>query len=534
MQRTSLFQRQDGADGQPHSGDVDLPASAAAEPPPQARRPAPAAGSEGRPLAQAVRRAGSDSGPTLVQRIKDKLSVVEYAGRFTELKATGANKAEFNGKCPAPQHDDKEPSFYANADNGLFHCHGCGISGNVIQLYAILNGLDPADAKFDLGRELGVFNERVLDNAEAMLAGAARRFHEQLARKDDAMAYLRERGLRQETIDRFNLGFCWGREFLDYREEAQQRIAIETGLAREETGKAYMAGRITFPVRDASGRTVGFGGRLVPSTTFEARGPKYMNGPETEWFKKSELLYGIYEAFAGISRSGFATVVEGYMDVAVLHQEGLDNTVAVMGASANHLAYQSLWSRTKKLVFCLDGDAAGDRGALKSVMEAAPTMEDGCEIAIAKLPAGVDPDQYVLQHGPAAFRSLCERAVPLSRFLMEARSARFDLSYPEGRVAFLEEAKSVASIFAAAPALREQIVAEARAINAASLVDFALEVNGLGEKLEPQAVRDAIALLQRRLAQMTAAAEKAAMPAPGPTPAQHADSTMPRPAARPR
>jgi DNA primase len=515
MQRSSLFMRQDGAGEQPQSGDAAVvPDFDAARPLPQVARPAAASGGDGdgQPLAQAMRRPprqGQGLGPTLVQRIKDKLSVVEYASRFTQLKATGANKAEFNGKCPAPNHDDKAPSFYANADNGLFHCHGCGISGNVIQLYAIMNGLDPVDAKFDLGRELGVFNERVLDSAEAMLASAARRFHDQLARKEDALAYLRERGLRQETIERFNIGFCWGREFLDFREEAQQRTAIETGLAREETGKAYMAGRITFPVRDASGRTVGFGGRLVPSPNFEARGPKYMNGPETAWFKKSELLYGFYEAGSGISRTGYAVVVEGYMDVAVLHQEGLDNTVGVMGASANNLAYTALWAKTKRAIFCLDGDAAGDRGALRSVMEAAPTMEDGCEIGVARLPAGMDPDQYVLQYGAGAFRNLCERAVPLSRFLMEARSAHFDLSYPEGRVAFLEEAKSVASVFAAAPTLREQIVTEARAINAASLVDFALEVTGVGEKLEQQTVRDAIALLQRRLSKLDATAPSA-------------------------
>jgi DNA primase len=446
------------------------------------------------------------SGPTLVQRIKDKLPMLEYASRFTTMKTAPGNRDEHMGKCPSPDHEDDGPSFYVNTGKNLFHCHGCGITGNVIQLYAIMNGMEADDAKFTLGRELGVFNERVLDSAESMLSNAARRFSDQLKTKEDALSYLAgDRHLTQESIERFGIGFCWGREFMQIKEVPQQRMAIDTGLAREETGKSFMAGRIVFPVRDRSGRVVGFGGRLVPSE-FRSNGPKYINSPETELFKKSELLYGAYEANSGISRSGYAVVVEGYMDVVTLHQEGVDNAVAVMGASANETSFRNLWSITKRAVFCLDADAAGQKGAMRSALAAAPTMKDGCEIAIAKLPSGMDPDEYVLQYGADAFRKLCDHGTPLSRFLMEARSAGFDLSYPEGRAAFLEEAKSVAAIFVEAPTIGEQIVAEARALNAAALVDFALQTTGLGEDLEPNVLRDAVALLQRRLNAIQASA----------------------------
>lgn len=460
--------------------------------------PAPASSDAGSAAPAATNRA-TRTGPTLVQRIKDKQPLLEYASRFTQLKPVPGSREEHMGRCPAPDHDDKGPSFYVNASKNIYHCHGCGITGNVIQLHALLHGLEVDDAKFELGRQLGVFHERTLDTAESMLSSAARRFADQLTRKEDALAYLQqERKISSESLERFNVGFCWGREFMDLKEVSQQRMAIDTGLAREETGKSFMAGRIVFPVRDRTGCTVGFGGRLVPSG-FKTNGPKYINSPETQWFKKSELLYGAYEAAAGISKHGYAVAVEGYVDVIILHQHGANNAVSVMGASAHEETFKQLWSMTKRVVFCLDGDTAGEKGALRAVLKAAPTMEDGCEIAVAHLPPGKDPDEFIIEHGYAAWCQLCERAAPLSQYLMEARSAEFDLNYPEGRAAFIEEAKAVAGIFAQAPVLREQIVAEARAINAAALVDLALDTTGLAENVEPSVLRDAIALLQRRL-----------------------------------
>ncbi|MEJ6002696.1 DNA primase [Paucibacter soli] len=466
-----------------------------------------------------------------MQRIKDRLPLLDYIKRFREMKASPKSKDEYFGKCISPAHEDDKPSFYVNTAKQIYSCHGCGISGNVCGAYAIINGMEDDDAKFALGRELGVFNERRLDDAESMLSRAAGKFAWQLARRDDAMAYLATRGINEETIKRFGIGFCWGREFQNL-DQAQTRMAIATGLAREPSKddptkpvRSFMAGRITFPVKDRSGRVVGFAGRLVPGG-FNTHGPKYMNSPETQWFHKSELLFGAHEAYAGISRCGYAVVVEGYMDVAMLHQFGVDNAVAVMGASANETTFQNLWAMTRRVVFCLDGDSAGDAGALRSVLAAAPSMPDGCEIAIARLPTGMDPDEYVLAHGEEAFRTLCEHATPLSRFLMESNLNGHDLSYPEGRARFLAEAQKLAANFVVAPLIQEQIVAEARAINAASLVDAALNVTGLGEGVSARELKDAIALMQRRLLKLEAEASgaparpgaAAATPAAAPAP----------------
>jgi DNA primase len=536
MQRTQLFKpsttrgEDDATPQMAADMPADMPADEPVRQPAPERRAAPAPAPASAPAAPA--------GPTLMQRIKDKLPLIDYVKRFREMKQSPGTQGEFYGKCISPDHADDGPSFYVSTQKQVFHCKGCGISGNVVGAYAILNNMADDDAKFALGRELGVVNERRMDDAESMLAKAAGRYAWQLERKEDAVAYLvNERGLTVETIQRFGLGFCWGSEHKDATPE-QRKLAIETGLARQPDPatpdaplRSFMAGRITFPVKDRSGRVVGFAGRLAPSS--RSNGPKYLNTPETQYFHKSDLLYGANEALSGIARAGYATVVEGYMDVIALHQCTVDNVVAVMGASANEATFKQLWSMTKRVVFCLDGDAAGDTGALRSVLAAAPTMEDGCEIAIARLPAGVDPDEFVLRHGSEAFDQLCEQATPLSRFLMIARSHNHDLSYPEGRARFLEDARQVAANFSKAPLVQEQIVSEARGLSAAALVNVALQFAQVPEDAGVAELRDAIALMKRRVMTLesSAAAPAAAEQAPAATAAEPAPA---RQAMRPR
>jgi DNA primase len=512
MQRTNLFNRS----GEREPADEEAPATAGMTPPlgadstPPGLQPARTPGEQVSTAPVARRGAPAGTMPTLMQRIKDKMPLLDYVKRFRDMKASPGTAGEYYGKCISPDHKDDGPSFYVSTQKQVFHCKGCGISGNVVQAYAIINNMSDEDAKFALGRELGVMRERRLDDAESMLSSASSRYIWQLGRKEDALSYLRgERRLTDETIARFGIGFCWGSELRDVSPE-QRKLAIEAGLGRPENPeladsplRSFMAGRITFPVRDRSGRVVGYAGRLVPKS-FKSNGPKYLNTPETPWFHKSELLYGAYEASSGISKSGFAAVVEGYMDVVALHQSGVDNAVAVMGASANEKTFLTLWAMTRRIVFCLDGDAAGDAGALRSVLAAAPTMEDGCSIEVARLPSGVDPDEFVLEHGADAFRALCERATPLSRFLMEARAHAHDLSYPEGRARFMSDADEVAGLFSKAPLVREQIIAEARSINNASLVQAALDITGIAENVSPEELRGAIALMQRRLAMVEA------------------------------
>lgn len=530
MQRTTNFPRPEGHEAdeknvtaprgpQPPTEAVQSPATSQ-----PARKPHDASQSGSSARAQHGQPSRHRDGPTLIERIKEKSDILELARSLTSLRQSPSNKAEYFGKCPEPSHDDSRASFCVNSELRVYHCKGCGISGNAVGLYAMIHGMANEDAKFQLARQLGVLHEKRLDGAETMLSRAAGRYIWQLERKEDALKYLREeRKLTDDTIRKFGLGYCWGTEFKELAAE-HRKDALDTGLARlqdpnnpESTLRSFMAGRITFPVKNRAGNIVGYAGRLVPGG-FASNGPKYLNSPETPWFHKSELLYGAHEATAGISRAGYALVVEGYMDVVGLHQAGVTNAVAVMGATANEATFENLWSLTRRLVFCLDGDQAGTIGALRSALAAGPTMVDGNEIAIARLPAGQDPDEFVLAHGEDAFRSLCERASPLARFLMEERSVGHDLSYPEGRARFIVDASEVAGIFANAPAVREQIIAEARAINAAALVHVALDMTGIAEELSPKDLRDAIALLQRRLTTLESRAEAGTVAAQARTP----------------
>lgn len=434
----------------------------------------------------------NDLGPTLVDRIKQALPLAQYVSQFTELKPAG--KGEMVGKCM--QHEDNTASFHVNTEKQVYHCKGCGATGNVITLFGFINDLAPSEAKITLGKQLGVFKERTLDTGEALLSNAARLYADQLKRKANALAYLESRGLTHSTIERFGVGFCWGREYMELKPE-QQNLAASAGLMRAETKKSWLAGRITFPVRDRAGRVVGFGGRLVPSDDYVAHGPKYMNTPETAYFKKSDLLYGLYESTQGIGRAGCAIVVEGYMDVLIQHQNGVDNTVAVMGAQSSENAFKQLWQVTKHIIFCLDGDTAGEKGALRSVMAAAPTMTDGCMISIATMPVGVDPDEYTLEHGAEAFKALCAQGVPLAKYLMAKRVEEFDLSAAEGRAGLIAAAREIGATFSGAPLVGEQLEEEARAICAAALVEAVLRKIELPQMLDQREVEMAAQMLTR-------------------------------------
>jgi DNA primase len=434
----------------------------------------------------------NDLGPTLVDRIKQALPLAQFVSQHTELKPAG--KGEMVGCCML--HEEKTASFHVNTEKNIYHCKGCGAAGNVIQLFAALNDLSATDAKIALGKQLGVYKERALDTGEALLSNATRLYMEQLGRKPNAMAYLESRGLQRATMEKFGVGFCWGREYMDLKPD-QQALAQSAGLMREETKKSWLAGRITFPVRDKNGRVVGFGGRLVPSDDYVPHGPKYMNTPETAYFKKSELLYGLYEASMGIGRAGRAIVVEGYMDVLMQHQHGVDNVVAVMGAQASENAFKQLWQVTKNVVFCLDPDAAGEKGALRSVMAAAPTMTDGCTISIATMPAGVDPDDFTLEHGAEAFKALCDQGVPLAKYLMASRIDQFDLSAAEGRAGLIMAAREIGATFSSAPLVAEQLEEEARAVCAAALVESVLRKMELPKYLDQREVEMAAQMLTR-------------------------------------
>ena len=313
----------------------------------------------------------ASSRPDYAGTIKREVPILEFLERNFGLR--GQQKGNyFQAHCfnaGGHKNGDASRSMSVREDQGTYHCFGCGIHGTVIDAYAFLNGgISAADAIIEFARELNILEERVSTDAEDILNYAAGRYANALKRKPDALEYLKSRGLTDETIEKFELGYCWGTD-LRGLDEPMRALAIKAGLAwppreGDQPGRdlsPQMSGRITFPIKNRSGQVVGFGGRVVPGAHNETAA-KYVNTSATDLFKKSELLYGLNLAKGAIRKEGFALIVEGYMDVIGLHQAKVENAVAVMSAGLNSNGYEKLWALTDTVVFCLDPDLAGQNG----------------------------------------------------------------------------------------------------------------------------------------------------------------------------
>lgn len=454
------------------------------------------------PPASTAKRDGAAAGAqlpqvSLVERICSRVVLSEFVGRYVKLKGNGREKV---GLCPF--HDEGTPSFAVNDDKGVFLCRGCRASGNVVRFKAMIEGVDEDVAKVDLAKELGVYVERTASPEVALLASTATRYHNSLKKRAADMRYLvEERGLKPETINEWEIGYCYGNEFDSYSGEAlerAERAGILYRTAPDDAGKTRLfnlcSRRIVFPIRSADGRVVAFGGRK----TLDSQAAKYVNTADTRFFAKSETLFGFNMARRNFAQLGYAVVVEGYMDVVALHQEGIGTAVAVMGAQAGPKAFDLLWGATKRIVFCLDGDAAGKSGALRSVMAAANTMVDGCRIDIASLPDGLDPDEFILTRGKAAFERLVEDAVPLANYLVEIEAEKADFTSVDGRAQFIASVKRRSDEFTNAPLLREQMEVEAHGVNWISALKMIAKRSHLSlSSLEIEQLRETLSQLEQ-------------------------------------
>lgn len=461
------------------------------------------------PSAQAAFRSRNSHRPaaaapenTLISQIKSAKAIDDLIGQYVRLKPASGGK-ELVGKCNF--HDDSTPSLYVNPGEGTYNCRGCGASGNVVHFYAHVNGLDYDEAKMALAKELGLLQERKVSGPQFVLTKTLERYRSALSGCRMAQEYLTNRGISPESVEKFGLGYCWGNEFVK-ASEAFKEDAKKAGVYSAKSGRSYLGGRLTFPIRNRSGAVIAFAGRKLERATVaepdawagdegEAKKapPKYLNTPETELFHKSEHLYGLYEAKHGVRDQGFAVVVEGYIDVVMLHQYGIDNSVAVMGADANEKAFAGLWAMTDRMVFCLDGDAAGQMGTRRSIQKAAMSMKDGQSIAVAMMPNGMDPDEFVREHGADPFRDRLGNALPLSKYLAQETRARFDLANAEDRAAFVLAMRDAASWFESAPLVAQEIVSEAEAECMAYVIGAALGPQGAGLAADPAELRAALA-----------------------------------------
>jgi DNA primase len=404
------------------------------------------------------------------------------------LKKTGAN---WVGLCPF--HGEKTPSFSVSPAKQFYHCFGCGVHGNAIGFLMEYAGLGYVEAMKELAESVGMKlpdlpprggqarPEREGPDLYELLKRAARFYHEQLKASPRAIEYLKGRGLSGQTAARYHLGYApagWqglGAAFERYDDKA----LVECGLVVENEGKRYdrFRDRVMFPILNQRGLVIGFGGRVIPDEdgpaggegkgslagprTGEGKGspagPKYMNSPETPVFEKGRELYGLPQARDAIRAANRVVVVEGYMDVVMLAQHGVQNAVATLGTATTPTHVQKLLRQADEIVFCFDGDAAGRRAAWHALEVGLETLADHKTVRFLFLPAEHDPDSYVREFGRAAFEAKLDESEPLSAYLLRELKGRVDLGSLEGRSKLLAEAKPLLKRLAA-PGLRVQLV----------------------------------------------------------------------------
>ncbi len=364
-----------------------------------------------------------------VREIRERSDIVAVISSYLPLKRSGAN---YQGLCPF--HQEKSPSFNVNAPRQIFHCFGCGVGGNVFSFVMRMEGLSFPEAVKQLGERVGITVEETpvtpadrqrRDQRDKLLRinEAACTFYHRLLLEDAAGApgrrYLRQRGFEAEIVRAFRLGFApdqW--EALTGHLTAQGFSREElraAGLVREGSGsrgdRDLFHNRLLFPILDAEGKVVAFGGRVLDDGL-----PKYLNSPETPVYHKGRTLYGLYQGRDAIRLARAVLVVEGYFDLLALHRAGIANVVAACGTAltSDHARLLKRYAEQALLVF--DADKAG-RAATFRAMDA--LIPEGIEIKAVTLAAGEDPDSFLAQQGTEAFQTHLAAARPVLELFIE-------------------------------------------------------------------------------------------------------------------
>ncbi|MDO9502441.1 DNA primase [Falsiroseomonas sp.] len=391
--------------------------------------------------------------PNFLEELRARTPLAPLIQRKTRLTKSGRN---WKGCCPF--HGEKSPSFYVYDDH--FHCFGCGAHGDAISFVMRAEGQGFPEAVERLAAEAGMQVPQSTPEAAARerrardlygvleAAEAAFRRRLRLPEGEAALAYLKRRGLSEDTIASFGLGWSGGGRGVLAAELKADGITpgqlAEAGLVRErEDGEGFSDlyfNRVIFPIRDRRGRVISFGGRILGDGQ-----PKYVNGPETSLFSKRRNLYGLDLAKEGAFRGAPVVVVEGYMDVIALHQAGFTGAVAPLGTALTAEQMEELWRLTPEPVLCFDGDAAGGRAAAKAAEAALPLLTTERSLKLATLPAGEDPDTLVSRRGPAGFTAVLDGARPLSEALYALLTEGRPATTPEQRAALRNRLAAVAN-----------------------------------------------------------------------------------------
>lgn len=371
-----------------------------------------------------------------VGQVKDRLSIVDVVSQYVKLSKAGIT---YKARCPF--HNEKTPSFVVSPERGTYHCFGCGVGGDIFSFVQEMEGLDFKGALKQLAERAGVTmtyeradtDKDEKDQLYKVVEEATLFFQKQLVPNAGPHAYLESRGVTPETVERFRIGYApdaWRTlaTFLKGKGYSE-KVLLDAGLVKKSEQGVYDAfrSRVMFPLSDASGRVVGFSGRIF---TTEGKSPddiaKYLNTGETALFKKSKLLYGFDKAKQVIRKHDFSILVEGQMDLVMVHQAGWGNAVAVSGTALTEEHVTLLKRMSENVLLALDADAAGVKAAQRSAMLA---LSLGMEVKVARVPSGKDPAELIVNEGKEAWNTVVRDSVHVITFLLSVLRE----TYPDER-----------------------------------------------------------------------------------------------------
>ena len=381
--------------------------------------------------------------------LRTRVDSVQVVGEVVSLERSGKN---FKGKCPF--HQEKTPSFYIYPTDGMYHCFGCDAHGSIIDFVMKTRHLQFPAAVKELAQKAGValpksrypqISEKETKHLQKLFAAVeqANIFYQGTLRSSDKpKSYLSDRGLQPSTIEKFGIGYAPD-SFHSLKEKLshfEEETLLESGLMiKNDKQQSYdrFRDRIIFPIHNTRGQVVGFGGRVLGRDQI----PKYINSPESRVFSKRRELYGLHQILQqSMRRQSALVVVEGYMDVVMLSQHGIQNSVAPLGTALTENHYKILHRYCNEVICCFDGDEAGRKAAWRAVLKGFWTLTKDFLIRVVLLPEGQDPDSFVQDHGAEAFQELLNTATPASDYFFDVLTEGIDLESVEARVQVVERA----------------------------------------------------------------------------------------------
>ncbi|WP_169726472.1 DNA primase [Desulfotruncus alcoholivorax] len=381
----------------------------------------------------------------ILDNIRNRADIVRIISSYVSLQKKGKNYV-----APCPFHHETEPSFTVTPEKQIFYCFGCNLGGNVFKFLMLQHNISFPEAARMLGDMVGVpvpegfspqTRERLRQEEKAWKINslASEFFHNVLLRHPGAEAarmYLKNRGVAIDTIKNFNLGYALAEWDALIRFMKDKGVGagnlVDVGLAVSNNNKTYdrFRSRLMFPINDSRGRVTGFGGRVLDQSN-----PKYLNTPETDYFNKGKILYGLDKARQHIREAGYVIITEGYMDAITAHQYGIKNTVASLGTSLTREHGKLLASQTREVIIAYDADAAGMAAALRGLDI---LQEAGCRVRVLHLPEGKDPDEFLRARGHEEWQHQVEKAMPLVEFKLQMALEKYK-NVAASKDAILEE-----------------------------------------------------------------------------------------------